>query len=199
MKHKYVAILAQVVLASSIAMVSVGTMNRAAQPVGESMIPKAFVDGYARTHESGATQTAVEWDETLAPQVRALDITLPGGTMTFGEALKLRTGMSDETPTQYLKYLSEVASVRAYVEGLVRQWNRVSAELTARQKLEEARHQRQGTRSPSEADGVMSPTSRPHTVAGIVEQFLRLEGTSFTAEPPRTAQDIDFSASLAGR
>ena len=63
-------------------------------------------------------RSAVAWDRTLAPQVRAADITLPGGTMTFGQALKLRPGMSDETPTQYLKYLSEVASVRTYVEGL---------------------------------------------------------------------------------
>ena len=35
MKHKIVAILAQVALASSVALVSVGTMDRAALPVGE--------------------------------------------------------------------------------------------------------------------------------------------------------------------
>lgn len=184
MKHKVVTILVQGALALSVSLVSVGTMNRAAQPVGQNMIPKTFVEGYARARASGATQTAVEWDRTLAPQVRVADVTLPGGTMTFEQALKPRSGMSDETPTQYLKYLSEVASVRAYVEGLVRQWNRASAELVTWQNRNEASH------NPS--------VSRPHTLGGIVEQFLRLEGTSFTAEPPRTARDIDFSASLAG-
>ncbi len=183
MKHKIVTILVQGALALSVSLVSVGTMGRVAQPAGQSMIPKAFVEGYARAHESGATTTAVEWDRTLAPQVRAADITLPGRTMTFEQALKPRSGMSDETPTQYLKYLSEVASVRAYVDGLVRQWSRDSAELTTWQTRNEASHK--------------PAVSRPHTVAGIFEQFLRLEGTSFTAEPPRTARDIDFSASLA--
>jgi len=185
MKNKFVTILAQVALALSVSLVSVGTMNRAAQPVAQKMVPKAFVEGYARAHESVATPTAVEWDESLVPQVRVEDLTLPGGTMTFGQALKPRSGLSDETPTQYLKYLSEVASVRAYVSGLVRQWNRVSAELTTWQNREQARY------NPS--------ASRTHTLAGVFEQFLRLEGTSFTAEPPQTARDIDISASLAGR
>jgi hypothetical protein len=185
MKHKIVTILVQGALALSVSLVSVGTMDRAAQPVAQRTIPKAFVEGYARARASGATSTVVEWDGTLAPQVRAADITLPGGMMTLGQALKPRSGMSDETPTQYLKYLSEVASVRAYVEGLVSQWSRVSAELTTWQNLNEASHK--------------SSVSRPHTVTGIFEQFLRLEGTSFTAEPPRTAHDIDFSVSLAGR
>ena len=185
MKHKVVTILAQVVLALSVSLVSVGTMNRAGQPVAQKMVPKAFVAGYARARESGATPAAVEWDKSLAPQVRVADITLPGGTMTFEQALKPRSGMSDETPTQYLKYLSEVASVRQYVEGLLRQWNLASAEFMTWQNRNEASHNRAG--------------SRPHTLGGVFEQFLRLEGTSFTAEPPRTAHDIDFSASLAGR
>jgi hypothetical protein len=51
--------------------------------------------------------------------------------MTYGEAQKPRRGQSEETPVQYLNYLSQVAKVREYVQDLVREWTKDSLAFRA--------------------------------------------------------------------
>jgi hypothetical protein len=187
MKHKILVVLVQAGLALSVSMVSVGALGKAVKATGQEMIPTAFVEAYAASQQAVLTGARAVWSHALAPQVRITDVTAPGGVITYGEALHPRKGQPDETPHQYLTYLSEVATVRKYAQGLVQQWKQESAERSRKQ----ARELRALT--------LGRAAGKPRTLGAVFEQLLRIEGSSLAATPPRTDRNLDLAASLSDR
>lgn len=135
MKSKILATLAAAVLVVSVfaALSSAGASGKAIKGIGQGPIPRAFVEAYAVSHQPTVAGANAEWNKELAPQKTITDITLPGGTMTYEEALHPRQGLPGETPEQYLNYLSEVGRVRQYVRDLSRKWSEAGSEFLAQQ------------------------------------------------------------------
>ena len=138
MRNKLLAALLGVVLAFSVWTISAGVSGNVAREIGQGKIPKAFVDAYALSHHPTVAGANAEWNKVLTPQMRASDVTMPGGTMTYGEARHPRHQLPSETPVHYLNYLSEVGKVRRYTDGLLREWNEESSEFVAQQNSTEA-------------------------------------------------------------
>jgi hypothetical protein len=126
MNKQLASVLAQVGLGVLVSTVSVQPLKQTGKAPEKVRVPRGFVESYAVAHQPTVAGVNAEWVWDGTSDMALKDVTLPGEAVSYGEALHARRGQPGETPSQYLGYLSAVARVRRYAEGLLKEWEHKS-------------------------------------------------------------------------